>query len=1555
MWKIFRMAGALVLPWLLSLSADAAPLSGALRVADQYRSAIKLKSHRGELCVDRTSTYPANFMQWNRGGDCFRVSGRSDSKLVQVSADDQEEFSASTGRFAPLKRAEGEQMSTYNTLLAYSDAWDDEEEDGYGFYRFDPFSAVANRLRTRDELNVNGGGTYIGNDEYFCTIYEVADGYVYIDHFIFNTATWLMTSYEYGTDMATIARDLAYDPDTGLCYGTTWNHMGTGYAFSAVDPHKRTANVINSSITEPLFAITFDTDGNLWGVGSSSGKLYSVDKSTGAMTEVGETGLTTQYVTGGTYDPLSGKMLVAVMLRNSSSLYAVDLQTAEATKVYDYPNHEEVVGPYAVVAEAADDAPAAPEGLDISFPNGALTGTISFSSPSETFAGSDISGQELSYTIKANGQTVATGTVEAGDDVITNVTLETSGTYLFVAQVANAAGKSPRATTSCFIGEDVPELVPSVTASYDGSEFEVEWEEVTESQNGGYIDLSKVAYKVVRYCNDEVDEVVEAATTSLSVTDEVATPDEMATYMYVVYPVYNGQTLQGTASNRVAIGPAVPDLYIDFRSEDNSYLVSTLDHNNDGSAWKWTYDSYYVGMMAVSNSYYYNHNDDDYLITVPIKMEAGREYNFETKVCQSNSYCDASYEVLLLKSKSVTDVASTIVERTTLSNGAVDEISVPFSIFDAGTYYIALHCNTTQSRYGLCCYYINVTNGPMLDAPYAPNFEVTTASNGDNEVTGKVTTPTMSVAGDDLTDVEAPVTRLVVCRDNEVIYTNDNPASGATYSFTDSPDDAGEYTYVAYAVNSAGEGYKKSITTYVGVTLPATPTGAYGHQTSTPGEVKLSWNNVTTDIYGSQRDENLFDYALAKYTSSGWQLYATDIVDNPYTFTAAAADAEQDFQRYLVLASSEAGMNYTGSATGLIAVGAPYETPYVEMFGDEFAGILGSSTNSSYASWGLVSGTDNDGNNQYLRYGYAAGDVGRLTTGLIKLTCTNPELRLYAMTFEDCTTTFDVEVNCDGEGFTKLASNVSLDGAEQQWKKFSYSLSDYAGKTVEIAIVANIGNKVMCVDDISLNTAIAKNLIVKSFSVPETMSVTESYKLSAVVYNDGNQTANAEVQLYCNGECIQTKELTELAANESTVVAFDYAPGLFLDSDSNSYYVKVVMDGDENEEDNESARYTATLERPTYPVVTDLSVETSLTDSDDWTLQWSAPELEGQNVTVNDDVESYPAFSIGMPNSQVADDSLGDWTGVCACEETVQNTYFHAGLGSYPNYMTNKAMMVVDPSKFGINYDAEEGDDDYDEDCPPYLYLPHSGNQFFAMYDNQYCQSNDYMISPRLSGKAQTVSFYAQTFWGEYGEQTIEFMISKSGKDIDDFEVVDEAFDLPVGWTLYEFELPEGTNYFAIHNISDDIFALFIDDITFETPSPYDNLEIEGYNVYSNGEKLNDAPVASTSYIVPSESDVDRTFYVTVVYNEVGESDLSNAAVAPARSGLQSAAIAQVKVVGGVGEILVSGADGNAVNVYSVDGKLIANKQAAATTHVRVPQGIYLVAVSGKYYKVIVR
>jgi hypothetical protein len=198
-------------------------------------------------------------------------------------------------------------------------------------------------------------------------------------------------------------------------------------------------------------------------------------------------------------------------------------------------------------------------------------------------------------------------------------------------------------------------------------------------------------------------------------------------------------------------------------------------------------------------------------------------------------------------------------------------------------------------------------------------------------------------------------------------------------------------------------------------------------------------------------------------------------------------------------------------------------------------------------------------------------------------------------------------------------------------------------------------------------------------------------------------------------------------------------------------------------------------------------------------------------------------------------------------------------------------------------------------------------------------------------------------------------MISKSGTDIEDFEVVGEEFDLPVGWTLYEFELPEGTNYFAIHNISDDIFALFVDDISFEIPSPYSDLEIEGYNIYSNGQKLNDTPVAATSYVVPAESDVDRTFYVTVVYGEVGESDLSNPATASAWSGLQSAAVAPIKVVGGIGEIIINGAAGNDVRVYSADGRLAASKQAAATTHVTVSRGIYLVAVSGKYYKVAVR
>ena len=91
------------------------------------------------------------------------------------------------------------------------------------------------------------------------------------------------------------------------------------------------------------------------------------------------------------------------------------------------------------------------------------------------------------------------------------------------------------------------------------------------------------------------------------------------------------------------------------------------------------------------------------------------------------------------------------------------------------------------------------------------------------------------------------------------------------------------------------------------------------------------------------------------------------------------------------------------------------------------------------------------------------------------------------------------------------------------------------------------------------------------------------------------------------------------------------------------------------------------------------------------------------------------------------------------------------------------------------------------------------------------------------------------------------------------------------GWALYTFELPEGTRYFAIHVISVNCYALFVDDITYEAASAV----VEGYNVYRDGKLL-------ASVVAPGYTDIraggSHAYFVGVRYDR-GESGASNEVV----------------------------------------------------------------------------
>ena len=76
--------------------------------------------------------------------------------------------------------------------------------------------------------------------------------------------------------------------------------------------------------------------------------------------------------------------------------------------------------------------------------------------------------------------------------------------------------------------------------------------------------------------------------------------------------------------------------------------------------------------------------------------------------------------------------------------------------------------------------------------------------------------------------------------------------------------------------------------------------------------------------------------------------------------------------------------------------------------------------------------------------------------------------------------------------------------------------------------------------------------------------------------------------------------------------------------------------------------------------------------------------------------------------------------------------------------------------------------------------------------------NDDWLISPRLTGKPQTISFFARSATDLYGLEQMEVLYSTSGTSPADFTLIEAHSAVPATWTKYSYALPEGTLYFAI-------------------------------------------------------------------------------------------------------------------------------------------------------------
>ena len=941
-------------------------------------------------------------------------------------------------------------------------------------------------------------------------------------------------------------------------------------------------------------------------------------------------------------------------------------------------------------------------------------------------------------------------------------------------------------------------------------------------------------------------------------------------------------------------------------------LFTVIDANEDGSTWNWD-DTYHT-------NYDYNADNeaDDYLVTLPVQLEAGKNYSVAVNV--RNAGIDERFEVLLGKEPTVDALTTTIIEPTdvTTYEDEGEEYEGMFTVDEDGKYYVAIHAISDADAYRLMVNFLTIDFGAEPTAPAAPAISVVADEQAALQATVTVTAPTVAVDGTPLT---ANVTRIDILRDGVVVGCVENVAPGTAATYVDEPDYVGYHTYQAIPYNESGKGLKsEKVTVYVGPDVP------YPVENLTAADgcniVALNWDKVgNIGENGGPVNPATVNYLVwSTFVEQGWidysieknELLATLTDADSYDVPFGTDDGEQRMEFWIVETKNEANADYDGmTATAGLLVGAPYELPIVEGFaGDELhyywetnGSIMISehSTDGDASSMALLS--EEEG---MVFFNSGKLDLEGLTHPTLVFDVASPDIR-----------SIRVIGSVDGGEFTVLQDNIQVDNSFTQVKVPLTALQ--GGRYARIGLLAEYADAseidpwegevvylgdVLLVDNIHIADLYQHDLSI-AVTAPSSVVAGNTATITVTVTNEGENTANGFEVLLMAGD----KQLLDVTPNQ-TLASFkswtqtvDFPTSVLDEADDVEIVARVVFDMDQQSANNE-AHAIITIVEPALPAPTDLVVEKS---GNDLALLWTAPDADGAISVTEDfeDTEVFPEFSLGGITANQHTGAFGDWS-----------LYDGNGLMCYsftgfdvPNLGDPMAWMV-------FNSMYEEFPDGVDS-----AYEPHSGNQLLlssCVSDGDPIPETDHwLISPELIGNEQEISFFARAITDAYGNETFEVLYSTTDDDIESFISLENVWFNSTEWTEFTFTLPEGTKYFAIRHTAQDIFGLLLDDVTFErgASAPV------GYNIYVDGELVGSTD--DTAYDLPATglSNGQHTFAVTAVYEGGKES-------APAT--------AVIDIHSGINEITL---DGQPVDVYTIDGRLV-RRQATSLEGLK---GIYLI------------
>lgn len=1437
-------------------------------------------------------------------------------------------------RMSPRKNlTAGENLPQLNGVVVYADNWGYNAKTG--------IYSLPTAAGSDFEMLVAGpNGSSIVIDDRVYTINRVTMEMLDIDYpryTIYDAETGeelFYKNYQTGTDWSIMPADMDIDPVSGEVYAITFDKNMESYQLSKLTfSDTDVTSTLVAGLGGNWNALAFDAEGQLYGISKtnvvedgywvcSGSTLNKIDKATGAITPIGETGQRPEFLTSATIDKKSGRMFWTISPDDGSGLLAeVNLTTGEATVLKTFAHSEEVVGLYAPSPAAAEGAPGKVENLTATFPQGSLTGKVSFTAPSALYDGTPATGS-LSYEITANGTTVASGTTTYGGSVEADVTLTEAGEYRIGASVSNSAGKSPEAKTTLYIGTGVP-ATPYATLSYRNGTMLLTWTEVDASVDGGYIDPARVTYTIKRY-PDGMTVSTDQATTAYS--EAVPVPDTFTAYYYGVTAKYNGKVSEEALSNRIALGEITPPLRETFDTEASLSGWTILDVNADRRMWMWsTMQNLRIGGNGSQAM-------DDWVITPALRLEAGRVYRMSFDV-----FCDAPMyperiEVKMGAANTAAAMATTVVTPTTVTATYDAPLTVTAEITpeESGTYFIGFHGISSADSYMMNLDNVTIESGLDTGAPAAAtNLTAVADPTGAYKATVSFTTPGTSIAGGALMSLK----KVEVLRDGELCKSFSYAEPNTALSFTDNLSAAGTYTYTVYAYNLFGQGMPATVKVYVGTGIPAKPASASVVETANEGEVTVSWSAVTTDQDGNAVSSDKITYTIAENNGLGWVPLFEGLTTTSHTFRATTG--AQDLVQYAVFAQTEGGIG-EGALTDLIPVGVPFKGWKESFPGATTTTLFGTRAirNAQFSLFDDQSGiSSQDGDNGFLgMIGETIGDCGAVFSGKISLVnIQNPGLSFFTFNVSDENIN-DIEIGVREIGAADYTTVKTIKVNEvsepDQWGKIHVPLTAYAGKTIQVQFLMTVlSHPVILLDNIEIGTMIDNDLAITGIAAPETATTGTPFTVTVTVANEGIKNADGySVDLFANGVKADSKSGNALAAGQKATFDFDCEMHALAKAPV-EYYAVVNYAADEIPANNTSKFATVSPKASTLPAPEQLKV--SQEGNGGMRLDWNAPDTDkavAEEVTLDfEDAESFAHFLEGWTFVDVDGSAVGGFNDMNDNPIPIPGILPGSTKGSF---------FIFDTSV---------------ERFSGQTFAAHSGTKYLAaLFRFDGGLTDDWAISPELDGSAQTISFFAKSYSASYPEK-IQLLYSTGSTDTKSFQALSELTTLPSSWSQISVTLPAGAKRFAIRSSSEESFMLMIDDLTFTPAAKKMNLTLVGYNIYRGGEKLNLSPVSDPTYL-DNEGLADHRYVVTAVYDGKGESGASNEA--SLNSGIEEIAV-NAEIYAANGHIVISGIGTAAASIHTLDGKTIYSGNGDAK--IAANQGVYLVKAGKAVVKVVVK